>query len=265
MPIIFRKTYIYTAKQGDTLYSIARRNNSSVQEILKINHLFPPVTDPGLIYPGNLLLVPDQTKSGKTSYIIPFGDNINRIAYRFSTYSELLSGMNRVVNPNLIYPNQQLAIPAFIYEIQMNDTLATIAQRFSVPIVRIITANQGRPGFQPDLIWPGYHLIIPLPTSRNIIVWTPLPGARIKSGQAIDGQARAFEATVLHQVRDDNGVVVSNERFTTANEGAPAYGSFTSTLPFDRNPTTRVGEVWVYTRSGNDGSIQDLVRIFVHF
>ena len=28
------------------------------------------------------------------------------------------------------------------------------------------------------------------------------------------GQARAFEANVLHQLRDINGIIVSNERFT---------------------------------------------------
>ncbi|NMD71644.1 LysM peptidoglycan-binding domain-containing protein [Bacillus sp. DNRA2] len=265
MPIIFRKTYIYTVRQGDTLYAISRRLNSSVEEILKINHLFPPVTDPGFIHPGNVLLVTTPINSGKVSYIIPFGDNINRISYKFGTFPDLLSGVNRVVNPNLIYPNQQLQVPAFIYEIQVNDTLATISQKFGIPMIAIVTANQGRPGFQPDLIWPGHHLIIPMPTSRNIVVWLPHPGSSIKSGQTIDGQARSFEANVLHQVRDFNGIIVSNERFTTASEGAPAYGNFTSTLPFDHKPTTNLGELWVYTRSANDGSIQDLVRTLVVF
>ncbi|MGM0901051.1 MAG: Gmad2 immunoglobulin-like domain-containing protein [Bacillota bacterium] len=58
---------------------------------------------------------------------------------------------------------------------------------------------------------------------------------------------------------------VSNERFTTADAGAPAYGNFSSTIPFDRNPTTTRGELWVYTRSANDGSIQDLIRTRVYF
>ena len=45
------------------------------------------------------------------------------------------------------------------------------------------------------------------------------------NNQQIEGQARAFEANVLHQLRDTNGVIVSNERFTTADKGAPAYGN----------------------------------------
>ncbi|WP_404333162.1 LysM peptidoglycan-binding domain-containing protein [Mesobacillus maritimus] len=33
-----RKTYIYTVRPGDTVYSIAQRYRSSVQEILRINY-----------------------------------------------------------------------------------------------------------------------------------------------------------------------------------------------------------------------------------
>lgn len=85
------------------------------------------------------------------------------------------------------------------------------------------------------------------------------------NGQRIEGQARAFEANVLHQLRDTNGVIVSNERFTTADEGTPEYGNFTSILPFDRTSTSNTGELWVYTRSAKDGSIQDLVKTKVYF
>ncbi len=98
-----------------------------------------------------------------------------------------------------------------------------------------------------------------------MVVWTPLPGSKVSSGFNIQGQARSFEANVLYQLRDANGVTVSRERFTTADIGAPAYGNFTSTVPFDRTPTAGIGELWVYTRSAKDGSIQDLVRTKVYF
>ena len=85
------------------------------------------------------------------------------------------------------------------------------------------------------------------------------------NGQRIEGQARVFEANVLYQLRDANGTIVSNERSTMADKGAPEYGNFTSTLPFDRTPTSNTGELWVYTRSAKDGSIQDLVKTKVYF
>ncbi|WP_071394326.1 LysM peptidoglycan-binding domain-containing protein [Bacillus tuaregi] len=265
MPIIKRKYTMYTVRLGDTLFSIAQRFRSSAQEIMRINHLYPPVTDPGLIYPGDLLLVPNLTKSGRVSYLVNTGDSLNSIAYQFGTYVDLLAGSNSIENPNMIYPNQLLTIPVFIYEVQVGDSLFLISQRFGIPLSSIMGANQGRLGFQADVIWPGYHIILPLNTSRNMVVWNPLPGTRVVSGQKIAGQARAFEANVLHQLRDANGVIVSNERFTTADIGAPAYGSFKSTLPFDRSPTVNTGELWVYTRSAKDGSIQDLVRTIVYY
>lgn len=265
MPVIFREYYIYTVNPGDTLYSIAQKYHSSAGELMRVNHLFPPVTDPGLIFPGDVLLVPNLVKTGKVHYIVHSGDTLNKIVYMFSTYLDLVSGINRLENPNTIFPSQQLVIPAFIYEVKMGDSLNAIASRYGLSLLSIIRANDKRPGFQADVIWPGYHLIISLPTMRNMVVWTPLPGTTVGSGFKIAGQARSFEANVLHQLKDANGVTISNERFTTADIGAPEYGSFTNTIPFDRSPTSNTGELWLYTRSAKDGSIQDLVRTRVYF
>jgi LysM repeat protein len=263
--IINRKNSIYTVRLGDTLFSIAQKFQSSVGEIMRVNHLYSPVTDTGLIFPGDVLIIPNLSEVGKVTYIIHPRDYTSRIASRFNTFIDLLAGINNLENPNLIFPDQRLTIPAFIYEIQVDDTLSSISRRFGIPILNISRANQGRPGFQEDLLWTGFYLIIPFNTSRNIVIWSPLPGTRGVNGQRIEGQGRAFEANVLHLLRDMNGVTVSNERFTTADIGAPAYGNFTSTLPFDRNPTANRGEILVYTRSAKDGSIQDLVRTLVYF
>jgi LysM repeat protein len=263
--VVFRKYYIYTVVSGDTLYSIAQRYNSSAGEMMRVNHLFPPVTDPGLIFPGDVLLVPDLVTTGKVHYVVRSGDTMGNISYRYSTYSDLVAGINNLPRPELIYPLQQLVIPAFIYEVKMGDSLNSIARQYGLSLASIIRANEKRPGFQADLIWQGYHLLLPIPTMRNMVVWTPLPGSKVNSGFNIQGQARSFEANVLYQLRDANGVTVSRERFTTADIGAPAYGNFTSTVPFDRTPTAGIGELWVYTRSAKDGSIQDLVRTKVYF
>ena len=259
------KNYIYTVRAGDTLYSIARRFGSSVDSIVRTNHLFEPVTYAGFIFPGNVIVVPSLSEVGKVTYVVKSGDTVGGIAYKFSTFSDLVAGINNISNPNYIFVGQGLVIPAFIYQIQAGDTLSSISHRYGISISNIIKANQHRPGFQGDLIWSEYYLILPLPTSRNIVVWTPFPGTRIVHNQRMEGQARAFEANVLHQLRDNNGIIVSNERFTTADIGAPDYGRFTSTLPFDRTPTSNTGELWVYTRSANDGSIQDLVRTTIYF
>lgn len=44
---------IYTVRRGDTVYSIAKRYGTSVQNIVTFNYL----TNPDLIYPGQQLVV----------------------------------------------------------------------------------------------------------------------------------------------------------------------------------------------------------------
>lgn len=265
MPTIQTKGLIYTVRPGNTLYSIAATYGSTVAAIERANHLFPPVTDRGLIFPGDVLVIPTSSAPPLMSHIVTPGDTLTAIAQRFAAHADLLAGINDIENPDLILVDQRLLVPAFSYKIVSGDTLYSISRRFGVTVSAIETANADRPGFQRDVIWPDYHLIIPIPTSRNIFVSNPLPGAFITSGQRLEGDARVFEAVVNYQLRDHNGVIVTNERFAMTDEGAPAYGSFRAALPFDRQPTSVSGDLWMYSRSAKDGSIQDLVKIRVYF
>ncbi|GEL76371.1 LysM peptidoglycan-binding domain-containing protein [Tenuibacillus multivorans] len=259
--------FIYTVQQGDTLYSIANQFSSTSQAIADANYLYPPVANPGMIFPGQILVIPSRvtTTYASTFYHVSPGDTLNQLSTRFSANIELIAGINEINNPDSINIGQQLVVPAKIYNVEPGDNLYQIEQRFGIHRSNIIRANLGRPGFSPETIWPGFSLIIPLPTSENIAVITPVPGTVLMNNQQIAGWARAFEGNVLHQVRDSNGVVVSNERSVTASLGAPAYGWFQSSLPFDQQPTSNVGEIWVYTRSPRDNEIQDLVRLSVYF
>lgn len=258
---------VYTVQPGDTLYSIASRLGSSVSEIQRANVLYPPITDPYLIYPGWKLIVPVPAELPlRTIYITAPGDTLYRIGQQFSASIDLLTGVNRrIQNPNQIVAGQPLWVPAFVYAVEQGDTLFRISKHLQVPINEILYANEGRPGFSLDLLYEGYRLLIPLPSSRDIVVIRPLPGDRIQSGVRVEGFARVFEANVLMQIQDDNGVVVSNEQFTTAQEGAPAYAYFAKTILFDRTPTSPGGEIWVYARSAADGSIIQLVQVRIYF
>ncbi len=268
MSIVRQTHFIYTVQPGDTLYGIASRFSSTPQAIANANHFYPPVTaGPDLIYPGQLLIVPSNaTANASTFFVVNPGNELYFIALRFSASVDLIAGINESINnPDMIFAGQQLLVPAFIYNVEQGDSIYNIEQRFGIPRANIIRANLDRPGFSPDVIWPGYSLIIPMRTSVNIAVAHPLPGTVIQSGQRIAGWARAFEATVLHQVVDSNGVVVSAERSVMASQGAPAYGWFEASLPFDRQPTSNTGEILVYTRSAATNQMQDLVRVQVYF
>lgn len=266
MTILHETQVLYTVQPGDTLYSIARRFNSTVELIQDANAIYPPITDPHLIYPGWLLIVPAPSiEPFRSIYIVQPGDTLFSIARRFSVHVDLLAGINQLQDHNTILVNQTLWVPAYQFEIHPGDTLTQIATQLAISVPMIIQANDGRPGFSRDLLYAGFRLIIPAPSSRNITVIRPPVGEYIASGLLVEGFARVFEANVLMQLRDRNGIIVSNERFTTALEGAPAYGYFSLALPFDRQPTTEEGELWVYARSAEDGRIIDLVKVRVYF
>ncbi|WP_456272901.1 LysM peptidoglycan-binding domain-containing protein [Bacillus sp. AK031] len=261
MPIVEGTSIVYTIKQGDTLYSIASGIGGTVPLLVDANAVYPPVTDPYLIFPGQVLVI---SKPGKrqVNHIVSSGETLQQIARRYSTTVGLLQGINpQIINPNLIYQNQLLRVPALIYLVEQGDTLNKIAQRFGISLSTLLESNRERPGISPDVIFPGYQLIIPLPTSNNIAVFQPLPGRRVQEGQKLTGYARAFEGAILYRIVDQNGQIVKDESPIQTTAGAPAYGSFSTEISFDQQPASQSGEIWVYTRSARDGSIRDLVQV----
>ncbi|WP_188207259.1 LysM peptidoglycan-binding domain-containing protein [Alkalibacillus aidingensis] len=258
---------IHTVQPGDTVYGLAVRYESEVDAITQANALYPPFTDMYSLTPGQVLVIPKPLPTETlTLYVIQYGNTIGQLSQRFTTPIDPLSGINPTIhNPNFILPNQQIELPVFIYEVDTGDTLASISERTGIPIEAIMRANMNRLGVNQDVIYEGVRLIIPLPVSQNIVVTLPLPGTTVRDGSIIEGYARTFEANVLFRLIDDSGQVVTEETFTTARYAAPSYGNFRDNIPFDRQPTTDSGELQVYTRSAQDGSIQDLVQIRVLF
>ncbi|MFD2045384.1 LysM peptidoglycan-binding domain-containing protein [Ornithinibacillus salinisoli] len=257
---------IYTVQPGDNLHSIASMFSSDIQAIIHSNYLKPPVTDPNLLSPGQILVVPTNTTSiTSTFYVVAPGDTLYTIAQRFSAHTDLVAGINQLGNFNLIIAGQRLQVPAFIYNVEPEDTLNEVASRFGVSLHAILSANWRRLGFAPDTIWPNFSLIIPLPSSQNIAIASPLPGTVVWGGLRLAGWGRAFEGVVLYQVRDSTGFVVTNERAISTNASAPAYGWFVTPLQVDRQPTSNLGEIWLYTRSAANNEIQDLVKSRVYF
>jgi LysM repeat protein len=265
MPIVDGTSLIYTVKQGDTLFSIASSIGGTVPLLVESNAIYPPVTDPYLIYPGQVLVI-SMPGNRQVNHIVSAGETLNELAGRYQTTIDLLQGINnQIMNPNQIYQNQVLQVPALIYLVEQGDSLNKIAKRFGISLSALLEANRHRPGISPDVIYPGYQLIVPLPTSSNIVVLQPLPGTRIQDGQSLEGFARAFEGTILYRIVDLNNQIVSGEKPIQTTAGAPAYGSFSTSITLDQQPTTQSGELWVYTRSPRDGSMQDLVQLPVLF
>ena len=96
---------IYKVKSGDTLESIARKFNTSVDNIRDINGI-------DYISLGQMIIVPNNT-SGEwfEIYTIKKGDNLYSLADKFNISLVDLLNINGLDKDNYIYPGQEILVP----------------------------------------------------------------------------------------------------------------------------------------------------------
>ena len=145
----------YIVKKGDSLYSIARLNNISVDTILKDNGLTSPNLSIGQqlkIRTNNEVIeecigedfnVPDNS----VTYMVKKGDSLYSIAKKFNISVNEIKDLNNLANNNLSI-GQNLKIPGTIvgtnnttYTVKSGDTLYSIAKRFNTSVNTIKSKN----------------------------------------------------------------------------------------------------------------------------
>lgn len=94
----------YTVQRGDTLDRIARKNDTTVSDLVKANS----IKNPDLIRTGQVLVIPGADRYHRVAR----GDTLVRIASSYGASAGLVARANALANPNLIYPGQQLLIPS---------------------------------------------------------------------------------------------------------------------------------------------------------
>lgn len=87
---------------GDTLYSIARRCNVSVRDLIETNQLAAPYT----VFPGMQLRMP-----GGGEYVVQRGDALSLIARRLGVEFQTLARLNGKVPPYTIFVGEKLRLP----------------------------------------------------------------------------------------------------------------------------------------------------------
>ena len=109
----------YSVESGDTLGRIARKHNTSVNELVSLNN----IADPNFIKIGQKLILPQQQiqskpadlpieeKENKNVYRIKSGDTLGKIAKQYGTSVNTLASINNIKDPNLIIVNQELQLP----------------------------------------------------------------------------------------------------------------------------------------------------------
>ena len=92
----------YVVKKGDSLYSIANKNNITVDELKKINNLTS-----NMLSIGQVLKLPTQDKGEEmTMYTVQKGDSLYSIAKKFGITVDEIKSLNNLTSNNLAIGEQ---------------------------------------------------------------------------------------------------------------------------------------------------------------
>lgn len=129
----------YVVKKGDSLFTIAKKYNTSISEITDINMLTS-----NTIYPGQVLLVPDV--DGVTDflldvYITDSNDTFDSIAKANNIDVERLAMFNDVGNL-VLGKNQKIYIPKErTYVVDSSDTVESVLSKTNRTAEELLRAN----------------------------------------------------------------------------------------------------------------------------
>ena len=145
----------YTVKSGDTLWSIARLNNITVNELKQLNNL-----NSNMLAIGQKLKLIDVDSSDNKSYTVKPGDTLYSIANKYGVSVNDLKQSNNL-SSNIINVNQVLTIPNDnnyeTYTVKSGDTLYSIARRFNTQVDVLKRINN----ISTNILTIGQKLLIP--------------------------------------------------------------------------------------------------------
>lgn len=167
----------YVVQKGDSLWSIANANNTTVDELANLNDL-----GTNTIYVGQVLQIPNTGSSGtttpdtQTTYVVQKGDTLYSIALKYGTTPNVIIRKNNLKN-NTLTVGQTLTIPSDVestgdysdmsnfntYVVQRGDSLYSIANAYNVSVNDLRNINN----LTSDILSVGQVLIIPGNLNRN--------------------------------------------------------------------------------------------------
>lgn len=117
---------IYQVQSGETLESIANKLGVSTDVLRQLNGITSN------IMAGTYLVVPQQTNTMFTKYIVKKGDNMYDIARRYNVDPKQLLLLNGLNSTDIIYPNQEILVPnkdIKLYVTTEGDTLNQVLEK----------------------------------------------------------------------------------------------------------------------------------------
>lgn len=181
---------VYIVQKGDTLYSIAAANNTTVDELKKANNLTSNILSTGQLLKIPSALLPEST------YIVKKGDSLYSIANKYNTTVDELKRINNLTS-NILRIGQVLKLPSdkvsdvekeentISYTVQKGDSLYSIARKYSTTIDKIKDLNN----LTTNLLSIGQVLLIPTDTNLETTY-------TVQKGDSLYSIAKKYDTTV---------------------------------------------------------------------
>ena len=189
----------YVVKKGDSLWSIARANGLTVDELKSLNNLSSNV-----LHVGDTLLISSADSTGDDGndnyYVVKSGDTLWSIARKYNLSVSELKALNNL-SSNVLSVGQRLIVgkeSSNDYVVSAGDTLWAIARKFNVSVDDIKALNN----LSSNNLSIGMTLKIPPYSNKkneetNVYV--------VKGGDSLWSIARMFNSTV-DEIKSLNGL-----------------------------------------------------------
>lgn len=164
---------VYIVKSGDNLYSIARENNLTINDLLSYNNLSSTA-----LSIGQQILIPittlDTSDTEYLTYTVKSGDSLYKIANSYGVSVDQIRALNNL-STNLLNIGQVLRIPSsnlsedtstsnyIEYIVKSGDSLYRIANNYDIPVNELISYNN----LASNALSIGQTLRIPIDISTN--------------------------------------------------------------------------------------------------
>ena len=181
---------VYIVQKGDTLYSVAMANNTTVDELKKANNLTSNILSTGQLLKIPSALLPEST------YTVKKGDSLYSIANKYNTTVDELKRINNLTS-NTLSIGQVLKLPSdkvsdvekeentISYTVQKGDSLYSIARKYSTTIDKIKDLNN----LTTNLLSIGQVLLIPTDTNLETTY-------TVQKGDSLYSIAKKYDTTV---------------------------------------------------------------------
>lgn len=133
----------YIVKKGDNIYSIARKFNTTVDNIKRLNNLTSNYIDIGQKLIIKSIPSTINTNIDSDYYIVKTGDTLYSIARKYNTSIDNIKSINSLTS-NIINVGMKLKLPSnnsIEYIVKKGDNLYSISKKYNTTVKDIMNIN----------------------------------------------------------------------------------------------------------------------------